>query len=209
MRLDLDQQSSISIKQFRWFRAVFGIFLCWHFLALLPYAGELFSSQGIINRENLNPFHGKWISPFFLLPDTIVIQSAIILGGIASLLFATGKLWRCSAIYLWLLSSWLFTANPLTANPSLGYIGLLLLLCAIVPKNTSHLPVWVPRCAWILLAVGYTFSGLYKLGSPSWIDGSAIAHLMENPLARPGISRDILMIMPDIILKIMTWSALC
>jgi predicted DCC family thiol-disulfide oxidoreductase YuxK len=47
-----------------------------------------------------------------------------------------------------------------------------------------------------------------KLTSPSWIDGSAIARVLDNPLARPGILRELLLALPDGILRAMTVGAL-
>ena len=41
------------------------------------------------------------------------------------------------------------------------------------------------------MAVGYTFSGVTKLPSPSWRDGTALARILDNPLARPGPLRDL------------------
>jgi predicted DCC family thiol-disulfide oxidoreductase YuxK len=87
---------------------------------------------------------------------------------------------------------------------------MLLLLCTVIPPLTKNWKIPHVACltAWILLAVGYTFSGVIKLGSPSWIDGSALQHLLENPLARPGFIRDIMLSLPDGILSTMTWGVL-
>ncbi|BDS06116.1 hypothetical protein NT6N_11560 [Oceaniferula spumae] len=200
--------SETTQRQFVWFRITFGIYLCWHFMALIPFAGEMFSREGILGSSGLNPFEGKWPNPFFIWGSPLFIQISLGLGVAASLLFAGGKLRRSSALFLWFLHSCLFTANPLTANPSLGYVGMLLLLCAATPKEFIKLPVWIPRTAWILLAVGYTFSGILKLASPSWIDGSALSHLMENPLARPGLARDLMISLPESVLMVMTWGTL-
>jgi len=117
-------------------------------------------------------------------------------GVMASICFALGKAPRSCALGIWLLHSWLYTANPLTANPSLGYVGLLLLLCALISNKHGHVPRMIMVTAWVLLALGYSFSGLLKLGSPSWIDGTAMDHLMHNPLSRPGIARDIMLWLP-------------
>ena len=62
--------------------------------------------------------------------------------------------------------------------------------------------------AWILLALGYTYSGLTKLASPSWLDGTAMERVLQNPLARPGWLRDLLLTLPPSLLRAMTWGAL-
>jgi hypothetical protein len=70
------------------------------------------------------------------------------------------------------------------------------------------MPVMVCVTAWILLSLGYTFSGILKLSSPSWMDGTALHHLLNNPLARPGLIRDLLLLLPASLMKCMTWSVL-
>ena len=204
----ITKDSSTSFRQFSIFRFIFGCYLTWHFAYLLPYAGELFSCDGILGAPGLNPYHGHWPNPFFKWGSPRVIQTSIALGVLASGLLAWGKAPRSCALVLWLLLSCLFTANPLTANPSLGYVGLLLLLCAIVPRKSTYLPSMILITAWVLLALGYSFSGILKLSSPSWIDGTAMHHLMTNPLARPGMVRDLMLWLPTDFLKIMTWSTL-
>jgi len=204
----LDLKSDIRMKQFFFFRIIFGLYLSWHFAALIPYAGEIFSCEGILGASGLNPFEGKWPNPFFLWGSPPFVQISLALGVVVSLLFAADKFRRSSALFLWFLHSCLFTANPLTANPSLGYVGILLLLCVVTPTKFDRLPRMIPLTAWILLAAGYSFSGFLKLGSPSWIDGSALHHLMSNPLARPGMARDLMLSLPESFLQIMTWSTL-
>jgi predicted DCC family thiol-disulfide oxidoreductase YuxK len=204
----LEKTSTTSIRQYHVFRSIFGVYLIWHFACLIPYAGEMFSQDGILGSPSLNPYHGQWPNPFFIWGNPIVIQAALTLGVLASILFTFGKYSRCCALGLWFLHTCLYTANPLTANPSLGYVGLLLLLCALIPRKAKHVPLMIIVTAWSLLALGYSFSGLLKLDSPSWIDGSALQHLMNNPLARPGWSRDIMLWLPAGILKMMTWSTI-
>jgi predicted DCC family thiol-disulfide oxidoreductase YuxK len=70
------------------------------------------------------------------------------------------------------------------------------------------MPESVFRAAWIVMAVGYTYSGLTKLASPSWLDGSALRHVLENPLARPGALRDLLLALPAPALGVLTWGTL-
>jgi len=112
----------------------------------------------------------------------------------------------------------LFHRNNLIINPSLPYIGLLLILCTLIPvgepwsqrpRNSGwQMPREVFICAWVLMAVGYSFSGLTKLDSPSWIDGSALVWLLENPLRRPGILRDLLLNIPEPMQAVLTYGAL-
>ena len=41
-----------------------------------------------------------------------------------------------------------------------------------------------------------------------WIDGSAIARVLDNPLARPGLIRELALALPAPVLQLMTWSGL-
>lgn len=196
-------------SQFRVFRILFGAYLTIHFAMLVPYANELFGATGILADPTLNPTHGLFPNPLnFALPMAWVAGVLVFLT-MLSVLFTFDIARPAVAILLWFGWTALFHRNNLIANPSIPYIGLLLVLCALVPTGKLWvMPHWIPRCAWILLAVGYTFSGITKLGSPSWIDGSAISFLIHNPLARPGVCRDMLLAMPDVVPQLLTWGTL-
>lgn len=204
--------------QFTLFRIVFGIYLAIHFAMLIPYASELFGHDGLIKNSALNPAAGLFPNPLDRQLPHATLQA--IIGGLAVLsLFVAAGIWRpVASLLLWFGWTALFHRNNLIANPSIPYVGLLLVLCTLVPSGEPlsfhkrnenwEMPAWVFRCAWILLAAGYTFSGITKLSSPSWVDGSAIHYLLENPLARPGIFRDAMLGLPAPSLKILTWFTL-
>ncbi|MFT4176892.1 MAG: DCC1-like thiol-disulfide oxidoreductase family protein [Luteolibacter sp.] len=211
---------TFSAWQFTFFRILFGSYLTIHFAHLIPYANELFGHEGILGNPALNPAHSIFPNPLALsIPAAGVTAIVAGLAGL-SLLFTLGWMRPGISVILWFGWTALFHRNNLIANPSIPYIGLLLLLCALVPtgeplslsrpRNETpwFMPKWVFRCAWILLAAGYTFSGYTKLFSPSWIDGSAMSHLLHNPLARPGFMRDIMLALPSGFLALMTWSTL-
>ena len=58
------------------------------------------------------------------------------------------------------------------------------------------------------MAIGYSYSGYTKLVSPSWVDGSAIARILDSPLARPSFVRDLALALPTPVLQLMTWGGL-
>ena len=62
--------------------------------------------------------------------------------------------------------------------------------------------------AWALMAIGYSYSGYTKLVSPSWLDGSALSHVLQNPIARPTALRELLLALPPVLLRILTWAGL-
>lgn len=205
-------------SQFALFRIFFGAFLTWHFIALIPYGSELFSSEGIISDPTLNPTYGIFPNHLYFWDTPMAVTITLGIAALASITFALGWWRRTSAVILWFVITALFHRNNLTANPSLPYLGLILILTTLIPagenfslgkKNENwFMPKWIIPVAGFLLALGYTFSGWTKLSSPSWIDGSAISHVLGNPLARPGFFRDFLLTMPDGILNFLTWGAL-
>ncbi len=209
---------TMSPWQFTFFRIALGSYLAVHFAHLAPWAGELFGSKGLMPDPSLNPAHGVFPNPLNLPLSDGMLSGILIVLSVLSLFFAAGY-WRVPiALVLWFGWTALFHRNNLIANPSIPYIGLLLMLSVLIPTGEPwsrgqrneqwEMPKWVFRSAWILMAVGYTFSGLTKLPSVSWIDGSAMSHLIENPLARPGFIRDLMLSLPDGFLMFMTWSVL-
>jgi len=76
------------------------------------------------------------------------------------------------------------------------------------PGDRWHVQPAIYAAAWVLISLGYFYSGLMKLNSPSWIDGSAVARVLANPLARPGFFRHIALTLPSGFLRLATWGAL-
>ena len=210
---------SISRRQFAALRVALGLYLVYHFVPLLPYAGELFSSAGTLADGSLSPLFGMLPSPLWLSDTPITAATMILFALLASLFLIAGRRRKIAAPILLYIWACLFCRNPLIANPSLAYVGLILLLSLLIPDHDAprfgttdptqwYFPSGVYWAAWILLAAGYTFSGIIKLQSPSWLDGSALFHLLENPLARTGIFRDVLLSVPSEFLRVMTWLSL-
>lgn len=209
----------ISARQFAGFRIVFGLYLAAHFAQLAPYGKELFSREGALPRADLNLTHGILPNPLEHW-DSPRVATGFLLGlTVLSLAFAAGILRSLVAMLLWYGSACLFNRNNLISNPAIPYLGMLLLLCAIVPKGEGYglsrksdnwfFPAWVYGTAWLLLFGGYTFSGLHKLlFSPSWRDGAALSHVLSLPLARPGWLRETIVNWPVPLLQIVTWLAL-
>jgi Uncharacterized protein conserved in bacteria len=207
--------------QFAIFRAIFGLWLAWHFAELAPWAPELFSAEGTLPDPALNPTHGILPNPLAWIGAPWFSVIWCMLGAGLALLLAVGWKRVPVTLALWFVWAALFNRNVLISNPSIPYVGLLLLLLALVPDGEPWrwrgravaprdwaMPRGVFFAAWALMALGYTFSGLVKLQSPSWLDGSAFTHLLNNPLARPGWFRDVALGLPAWGHAILTWSAL-
>jgi hypothetical protein len=123
-----------SRTQFALFRIIFGIYLLWHFIDLMPVCIELFSNNGVIADAHTLPTWNKYLSIFkYDSPNAILLLVTTMI--ISSTLFIIGYFRRiCSAIlYIGWMS--LLNRNPLITNPSLGYIGWLLLACALIPNG--------------------------------------------------------------------------
>ena len=124
---------------------------------------------------------------------------------------------------IWYILACLFGRNPLISNPSLPFVGWLLLAHALLPpapygswsartrtdpRGGWYMPTALFAAAWVVMSVGYTYSGYAKLVSPSWLDGTALAHVLNNPLARPTFVRDLLLAAPAWTLRLATWGGL-
>jgi hypothetical protein len=221
LRSRLHGVAPISGRQFAWFRIAFGLYLAVHFAHLLPWGRELFSREGVLADPRLNPTYG--ILPNVLArwdtPGAVTAFLAVMV--VLSLLLALGVARRAAAVALWYGWACLFNRNVLISNPSIAYVGLLLLLTALVPtkepyrlggrrseEDEFYFPAGVFHAAWILMAVGYTFSGALKLASPSWVDGTAFWHVVNNPLARDSWLRDIVLTLPMWVFRGLSWGAL-
>ena len=220
IRTGLLSTARVSSRQFALFRIVFGVYLATHFAHLVPYGAELFSNEGTLANEKLSPLYGIFPNVLWIWDSPAAVTTLLVVLVMASICFTAGVVRHAAAIVIWYGWAALFNRNPLISNPGIPYIGLLLLLTTLVParehwrllRSRSDAPFHVPRfviaTAWILMAVGYSYSGVVKLGAPSWVDGSAISHLLNNPLARDWFLRDAVLQLPPILLRLLTWGSL-
>ena len=210
--------NEISRQQFAIFRIALGLYLALHFAQLIPYGSELFSNAGMLPQAQLNLTYRIFPNPLAVWDSPACITAFLAGLTLLSVGFAVGWQRRIVAVLLWFGWACLFNRNNLILNPSIPYIGLLLLLSALVPRGEGwglaktkaewEFPGAIYWTAWILLAAGYSYSGWMKLLSPSWIDGSAFHHILENPLARPGPLRESLLHLPAFWLQLATWASL-
>ncbi len=212
-----------AVSQYRYdiYRVILGYYLCVHFLRLLPDGEEVFSNNGMIKDASLLPTYG--MLPIFLFKfDSPQVVNAFLLSlAAASLCLVVNYKVRIASA--WLFWGWicLFNRNPFISNPSLAFIGWILLSFVVAPKSrkTSGTTVISPDGEWIypdvlyygmwaITAVSYTASGLHKLSCPSWIDGSALQHVLTSLLARDNIFVKGMLSLPPDVLKIMSWTSL-
>lgn len=208
--------------QYSLFRWIFGAYLLVHFAQLVPWGAEMFSNQGAMPGA-ASPVLHLFPNMFALCDSPAFVTGVLCLAAGLSAILAVGWHDRFAAIGLWYIWACLFGRNPLISNPGLPYVGLLLLVHAclrpapygslsargrIDPAGGWYVPHSLLAAVWILMALGYTYSGYTKLCSPSWVDGTAIYKVLNNPLARPGVMRDLMLMLPSSVLIIMTWGAL-
>jgi predicted DCC family thiol-disulfide oxidoreductase YuxK len=158
-----------------------------------------------------------------LYDEPLFVQGLLALGALAAIPLALGRFDRAAALLLWYLWACLLGRNPLISNPSLPFIGWMLLAHVLIPpapygswaargrvdsRGRWAMPRPVFLAAWIVMALGYTYGGVTKLVSPSWADGTALSHVLANPLARPGPLREGLLAVPPLLMRLATWSAL-
>lgn len=209
--------------QYSVFRCALGCYLLIHFLHLIPWGAEVFSNSGMLAKASASPLYPLFPNILFFLDSPAVVISLLLAGAGLSALFALGVRDRIAALMLWYLWACLFTRNPLISNPGLPFIGWILLAHAFVPTRPYgsmdargridpgggwRFPASIHCAGWIVMAIGYSYSGAMKLASPSWVDGSALLHVLSNPLARPTFLRETLLALPQPLIALATWSAL-
>jgi hypothetical protein len=216
-------ETSWTGKQYSYFRVALGVYLLTHFGQLLPWGKELFSDQGMLGDASISPLYPLFPNILFIADSSTAVAALLVTAMGLSVLLIIGLQDRFAAIGLWYVWACLFTRNPLISNPSIPFIGWMLLAHACLPRgpegsldgrrNPSLARDWefsgaVYAVAWIVMSIGYTYSGLAKLTSPSWVDGSALVHILDNPLARPTFIREFALSLPDIVLRLGAWSGL-
>jgi len=114
----------------------------------------------------------------------------------------------CSAM-LWYGWACLLNRNVLIYNPGIPYVGWLLMIMSFIPNNeNTKMTKTLFWLTWMLVGLGYTISAIHKLDSKSWLDGTALGHVLQSPLARDCWLRDFLVSSPEIVLKLATWFSL-
>ena len=164
--------------QYSLYRAVFAIYLLAHFLPFLPWGRKVFFNEYV-------PPHNAASSLLDVYPNVPVLSTspatvAVLLaaGAVLSVFFGMGLYDRAAALGLWYIWACLFSRDALVANPSIPFVGWLLLAHVFLPPAPYgswaargridpgggwRMPPAVFAAAWIVLAIGYTYSGYTKL----------------------------------------------
>ncbi|MBX9666703.1 MAG: HTTM domain-containing protein [Candidatus Obscuribacterales bacterium] len=215
-------QDAWTIGWYRLYRLALGLYLAIHFFQLIPWCAELFSNQGCLEDARLSPLLHVFPNMFGIIDSPQFVTAVFVGATLLSLMLAIGVVDRVAAILLWYVWACTYGRNPFIFNPALAYVGIILIVHALAPsagklwrlcqpttgKGEWYFPGYLTNVLWILMAIGYTYSGLTKLASPSWLDGSAVARVLECPLSQPGGFRDLLLSAPPVVLGLITYGAL-
>ena len=213
-----------TVKQLRIFQLLFGSYLAIHFAQLIPHATELFGRAGMIADPQWSPTYAYFPNILHHIDHSSTFLSIFLISlTCLSVMFALRLLApRLIALLLWYGWASLLNRNVFISNPGIPYVGLLLLAFSLIKitkpqkdhSDNKELELspqifpWLYWGGWTLYALGYTISGLHKLQSPSWIDGSALNHVLQSPLSRDNTLCHFLLQSNPLILQFSTWVSL-
>ena len=199
-------------ERWRWFRFGLGLYVLVHFMTLLPWSAEMFSSAGMFADPATSPLMGFLPNPLGTFQGPLFTIGFVGLGVVAGACMMANKAPRIGAVVAWYIGACLLAKNPLILNPAMPHVGWTLLWFAAVatPKGDGswRLPRPLFTVAWLLMGLVMSWSAVTKLGSISWMDGSALHWVWENPLARDTVLRETLVSLPSVWVQGMTWGVL-
>lgn len=193
--------TSWTSRHYAIFRFILGSYLFMHFAALIPWSRDLFSNEGMLQAHH-SPLLGLFPNPLGWFTSPAFALFFVAAGAIFALLLAAGKHDRIAALGAWFVWACLLGRNPLISNPGIPFVGWLLWMHAALPGERTpewRFPASFHGLSWMVMELGYTFSGLTKLSSPSWADGSALWHVLSSPLAHATPLREALLAHPTLL----------
>src|SRR5262245_53223410 len=119
--------------QYSLFRLLLGLYLFQHFVFLLPWGTELFSSAGALPDASLSPLIRLYPNLLGWADSPIVVAAFLLLGAVLALTCALGLADRISALGLLYIWACLLGRNPLISNPAMPYVGFMLLAHVLLP----------------------------------------------------------------------------
>ncbi len=173
--------------QYSVFRFALGAYLLVHLACLFPVASEMSSNAGALGKVSESALHPFFPNLLLFWDSPIGIVALLLAATGLSVPFALGVRDRFVALILLYLGLCLSTTSPPISNSSMPFIGWILLAHAFVPRRPYgswdargrldpgadwRMPARIYTATWIVLAIGYVYSGATKLGNPSWVDGS-------------------------------------
>ena len=194
-----------------WFRRLLGAYCFVHFGLLLPWCIELFSNAGMM-QSAASPLLGVLANPLHYFDHPILVLGFVLLGCLSGAAMVFNRNPRVAAVLAWYVGACLLARNPLILNPAMPHVGWTLLWFAAIPSPGKSGPWKLPQplfaAAWLLTGLSLTWSAVTKLSAVSWLDGSALHWVWENPLARDTVLRSWLVDLPPGLIQTLTYGAL-
>ena len=213
--------NSYPALQFSMFRILFGLYLSIFFFAVLPHGETLFSSNGMLPDVKHNLTYGYFPNLLVIADSPAVIYCWILSLAVLALFFSLGVFRRAAAVLLWYGLTCLVNRNEMFWSPAMPFLGWLLLASALVPSGEPYCLIAPKRSAsdwqmpkelfWgasLIMALSYSVSGLFKLLSPSWVEGTAITQALDWMWSRDWFYVDFFLALPDIFRRCIAWFAL-
>lgn len=210
-------KKAYSPHQFSFVRIMLGLYLFGIFYSLFPYIVELYSTEGMMAGGYANGVHDLFKPAALFLAAPVPLSILLLLAMAASLLFASGVFRRAMALFLWFIWFGLYNLNTFSADPSLGYIGLLLLVCTVVPSGEplslkANVPAgrwYMPSILfwglWLVWGLSFTISGYSKIESEVWREGMALYHFYSGTLAADTVVSRAFALLPLQVGMCITW----
>jgi hypothetical protein len=178
--------------QFSIFRIYTGAYLLYIFATAIPSAAAIWSSEGMVPHATHNLSFGVFPGLLNYFDKPIEVKFFLAALALLSAFFMLGVGRRWAALLLWYGLACLLNRNNMIINPSIPYLGWLLLASSLVPagepwalarqRHGWEMPRLIWMGAWILLAAGFFVSGIDKWQSASWHNGTALEKIMACPL---------------------------
>lgn len=214
--------TTYSPRQFALFRIALGIYVATFALLIFPYATELLSDQGMLQRYSggIRFFRYLLPNPLEWYPSPGFVHAFVATVALLGLGLALGVGRRFCALGAWYGMACLVDRNDGFTNPALPFVGWLCLATTLVPlgegwslflrdaRENWRMPRALFRAAWIVMAVAYTYSGLVKLQSQAWVEGSALRYVVDMPFAREAGFAALFAALPGWALAILTYVTL-
>lgn len=181
------------------FRFLFGIYFVYYFVRSFPYVVSVYSNEGMLRFFEFNWTYGMFPNFLYVFDSPIVVTATIFVGIVFAVLFSLGFVPRVSAFFLWYIQTALFNRNNLTGDPSIAYVGLLLLILALLPQvrpltkyflskkdiaKEIVVPFYVFYVPVFIFCLTFTMSALDKVNAVSWRNGEAFRLILNLPIAK-------------------------
>ncbi len=194
------------------FRIAMGLYVFGHFALLLPWTPELFSSAGMLPDASSSPIFRVFPNVLAITDAPWMVRVLCGLGALSGLGLIANRWPRVAAVVAWYVGACFLGRNPLILNPAMPHVGWTLLWFAAirgpVTDEAWSLPNEMYAAAWMLMGLLMAWSAGTKIASPSWMDGSALLWVWENPLARDTALRTGLTQLPAPLIHGASWFVL-